>query len=206
MGAPGPTPKRMRSRSEMTPLCRHDRHRIKMPWGGRGVIRLQSIDSRTTMATVSGAWSTKRTPSVGRRSGRNRGGGGPGCQKRRYVPAGRWRIKTILCPRKARFDRRDWGRWRAPRGRRTPRMAARRVSHGRAAFFCQFAEGSCREVREYGFIVISRERCLACSHRVAERRRALFRQLHIRERSAPVDRRPRLADDSRRQKHWPTAQ
>jgi hypothetical protein len=84
-------------------------------------------------------------------------------------------------------------------------MAARRASHGRAAFFCQLAEGSSREVREYGFIVISRERRLACSHRVAERRRALFRQLHIRERSAAVDRRPRVADDSRHQKHRRTA-
>jgi hypothetical protein len=43
-------------------------------------------------------------------------------------------------------------------------MAARRVSHDRAAFFCQFAEGSRREVREYSSIVISRERRLARSY------------------------------------------
>ena len=204
MGAPGPTPKRTRSRSEMTPLCRHDRHRIKMPWGGRGVIRLQSIDSRTTMATF---WGLEHKENAVRRASfrAEQGRRPPRVVKNRVTSRQGWRIKTILCPRKARFDRRDWGRWRPPRGRRTPRMAARRVSHGRAAFFCQFAEGSCREVREYGFIVISRERCLACSHRVAERRRALFRQLHIRERSAPVDRRPRLADDSRHQKHRRTA-
>jgi len=142
MGAPGPTPKRTRSRSEMTPLCRHDRHRIKMPWGGRGVIRLQSIDSRTTMATF---WGLEHKENAVRRASfrAEQGRRPPRVVKNRVTSRQGWRIKTILCPRKARFDRRDWGRWRPPRGRRTPRMAARRVSHGRAAFFCQFAEGSC---------------------------------------------------------------
>ena len=83
MGAPGLTPKRMRSRSEMTLLCRHDRHRIEIPWGGRGVICLWYIVPRTTMATfwrprVGGqeleAKSAKRMPSVGLRSGRDKAG------------------------------------------------------------------------------------------------------------------------------------
>jgi hypothetical protein len=138
IGAPGLTPKRMRSRSEMTLLCRHDRQRIEIPCGGRGVICLWYIVPRTTMATF---W----RPRVGgqeleAKSWRPRVGG----QKRKenavcrasfraeqsrgregrqsHVTSWRgWRIKTILCPRKARFDWRDWGRWRPPRGRRTPR-------------------------------------------------------------------------------------
>ncbi len=70
--------------------------------------------------------------------------------------------------------------------------------HAVAPFlFADPPEGSIREIRTDPFVVSSRRRPLARAHRVAERRRALFRQLCFRERCQPMDRGACMADDPR---------